>query len=59
MVRYFDDGPEGFDVATFGVEVPDFERVGGQHPFLGFHLEVEQLSQLASLGLSVDFDEYG
>jgi len=59
VVRYFNEGPEDFDEATWGVEMPGFEHVGGQHPLLGFHLELEHLRLLGSLGLSIDFDEYG
>lgn len=61
VVRYFEPGPEDSDV----IEARDaklhagLEILRGQHPLLGFHLEAEQLARLGSLGLSIDFDEYG
>ena len=60
LVRYFEEGKEGFDEAKWGLP-PDsnLERVGGQHPFLGFALDVDRVRFLASVGLGLDVDEYG
>ena len=59
VVRNFEDGEEDFDVTTWGIEGMPFKRLGGQHPFLGLHLDMQQLRLLVSLELEVSFDEYG
>lgn len=60
IVRYFEEGSEDFDEATWGLPpTSDFERLGGQHPFLGFGLDALQVQFLASVGVAIDVDEYG
>jgi hypothetical protein len=60
LVRYFEEGDEDFDEATWGLPTDSrFERLGGQHPLLGFGFDLPQLQFLASMGLGIDVDEYG
>ena len=61
IVWYFEPGAEDDTVlAAHGRSEPsDVHILRGQHPLLGFGLQVELISRLASLGLAVDFDEYG
>jgi hypothetical protein len=60
VVRYFDDGEEEFDEATYGLN-PDEEvvRLSGQHPFLGWALESGDIELLSACGVGLDIDEYG
>jgi hypothetical protein len=59
VVRYFEEGDEDFDEATYGINVPGMERLSGQHPFLGWGLAPDRLGLLARLGIGLDVDEYG
>ena len=60
VVRYFEPGEEDFDEATFGLpEGSPFERLSGQHPFLGWFLDDDVVQLLASIGAAIDVDEYG
>jgi len=60
VVRYFEEGPEDFDEATYGLPADSpFERLSGQHPFLGWGLDTEQLALLGQTGIGLDVDEYG
>ena len=60
IVRYFEEGEEDFDEATWGLPADSpFERLGGQHPFLGWRLNAVQMQFLVSVGLDLDVDEYG
>jgi hypothetical protein len=60
VVRYFDDGEEEFDEATYGLN-PDegVVRLSGQHPFLGWALESADIDLLSACGVGLDIDEYG
>lgn len=60
IVRHFDAGNEDFDEATYGLNpTGGVVRLGGQHPFLGWSLQPEDVELLSSCGLGVDVDEYG
>jgi hypothetical protein len=60
IVRNFEEGSEDFDEAAWGLPPnADFERLGGQHPFLGFGFDALQLQFLGSIGVAIDVDEYG
>jgi hypothetical protein len=60
IVRHFDEGPEDFDEATWGLPAEaDYQRLSGQHPFLGFGLDADQIRFLGSVGVRLDVDEYG
>jgi hypothetical protein len=59
VVRRFEDGDEHFDPTTYGIEASGIERLPGQHPFLGWGLDGEQLALVMRLGISLDVDEYG
>jgi hypothetical protein len=60
VVRYFDDGEEEFDEATYGLN-PDegVVRLSGQHPYLGWALESADIELLSACGIGLDVDEYG
>jgi Domain of unknown function (DUF4279) len=60
VVRTFEEGDEDFDEATYRLP-PDspFERLSGQHPFLGWSLSPDRISLLAQVGIGLDVDEYG
>lgn len=60
IVRYFTPGPEDSEVlASNIVEIPGMERLGGQHPLLGFHVDESFIRLAVDLGVEIDFDEYG
>jgi hypothetical protein len=60
IVRYFEDGEEDFDEATYGVNPgEEFVRLSGQHPFLGWTLESAEIELLSACGVALDIDEYG
>ena len=60
IVRYFEEGEEEFDEATFGIpEGSGIQRLSGQHPFLGWSLDAHAVQLLASIGAAIDVDEYG
>jgi hypothetical protein len=60
VVRHFEEGPENFDEATYGLAADSpFERVSGQHPLLGWGLAAERVELLATAGIGLDVDEYG
>ena len=63
VVRYFEEGDEEFDEATYGLGEEElakgWTRVSGQHPFLGFALEHDVIAFLNYIGAYMDFDEYG
>jgi hypothetical protein len=63
VVRYFEEGDEDFDEATYGMDEATVERglrrFSGQHPFLGFGLGWEMLDLLHFISADIDFDEYG
>ena len=60
VVRYFTPGPEDRQVLSDNiVEVPGMERLGGQHPLLGFKVDHSFIRLAADLGVEISFDEYG
>ena len=59
FMRSFGD-PDGEEEDAGPEDLPsNLVRLPGQHQLLGFHLDTELMSQLVSLGCSLDFDEYG
>jgi hypothetical protein len=59
IVRQFGtEAAEEIDVARRGVP-EGFERLSGQHPLLGFHLDERTMSFLSHINACVDVDEYG
>jgi hypothetical protein len=59
VVRQFEEGPEESSVVDPVRTVGGLERLGGQHPLLGFALDSEVLAFAARLQLTMSFDEYG
>jgi hypothetical protein len=60
VVRRFSDGAEDFDESTYGIEPGSaFERLSGQHPFLGWGLDSEAIAFLGTSKIGLDVDEYG
>ncbi len=60
IVRKFEAGPELDAIVDVGRYGPgNLERLRGQHPLLGFHLDREVIDLATSLGVDFDFDEYG
>lgn len=60
VVRYFDEGGEEFDEATYGLNPDeDVVRLSGQHPFLGWALQSADIELLSECGVGLDVDEYG
>ena len=60
IVRYFEDGEEDFDEATYGVNPTEgIVRLSGQHPFLGWTLDSAEMELLSACGVGLDIDEYG
>ncbi len=60
IARFFnDDNGEEERVDRVDVPVGGFERLGGQHQLLGWHLDKSALAFLASSGCELDVDEYG
>lgn len=59
VVRKFDPGPEDQAIIEPGRLVDGLERLRGQHPLLGFHLDADVLNLAVRLGVEIDFDEYG
>lgn len=59
VVRSFDPGPEDRHISEPGRVVGDLERLGGQHPLVGFDLSPDLVSYAAEAGIGFDFDEYG
>ena len=60
VVREFEAGPELDGIVDVGRYGPgNLERLRGQHPLLGFHLDRDVLDLASSLGVDFDFDEYG
>ena len=59
--RHFDPGPESEEVLAEREKrlSEGLTALRGQHPLLGFHLDAEQLAELAALGLGLGLDEYG
>jgi hypothetical protein len=58
VVRFTEPGPED-EAIIEPTSGPDWERLGGQHPLLGFHLNTDVLRLAVDLGVEIDFDEYG
>lgn len=60
IVRKFEAGPELDTIVDVGRVGPGYlERIRGQHPLLGFHLDQHILDLANGLGVGFDFDEYG
>ena len=59
VVRSFEPGPEDRNINEPGRVVGDLERLGGQHPLVGFDITPELVSYAAEAGIGFDFDEYG
>jgi Domain of unknown function (DUF4279) len=59
VVRYFEPGPEDRHIIEPGRNVGGLERLGGQHPLVGFDLEPALVSFAAEAGVGFSFDEYG
>ncbi len=60
IVRYFEDGEDDFDEASYGLDPNEgIVRLGGQHPFLGWGLDLEIIELLTACGVGLDVDEYG
>ena len=58
VVRRFDPGPEDVEIVKPGRQVGNLEKVGGQHPLVGFGIDAELLKYAAEANLVFDFDEY-
>jgi hypothetical protein len=60
IVRKFESGSELETIVDVGRNGPgNLERLRGQHPLLGFHLDREIVDLAHDLGVDFDFDEYG
>jgi hypothetical protein len=58
VVRSFEPGPEDRHTSEPGRFVGDIERLGGQHPLVGFDISHDLVSYAAEAGIGFDFDEY-
>ncbi len=58
VVRNTEPGPEDREIIEPS-SGPDWTRVRGQHPLLGFRLDPELIAFAYNLGVAIDFDEYG
>ena len=58
-VRRFEAGAEDDNIVEPGRLVGGLERLRGQHPLLGFALDVRIVELAARMHVGFDFDEYG
>lgn len=58
VFREFKPGSEDSEIAPNQLP-PGFERLGGQHRFLGFSVPPGLLRYVVDAGIALDFDEYG
>jgi hypothetical protein len=58
VFREFEPGPEDSGSARDELP-PGFEKLGGQHRFLGFAVPPDLLRYVVDAGIAFDFDEYG
>lgn len=59
IVRHFEVGAEDDAVLDPGRGVDGLERLRGQHPLLGFHLDHRLVRFADQARLTIDIDEYG
>jgi hypothetical protein len=59
VVRSFEPGAEDSSVVAAGRNVGSMERLGGQHPLVGFEVSAALVAYAAEAGIGFDFDEYG
>lgn len=60
IVRHFEDANEVFDQSGYGLDADaGVERLGGQHPLLGWGMDRDVVELLSECGIGLDVDEYG